>query len=63
MGTGTALALQLLITTLEHASELNALILAANAQGRDVTPDEINGLRDKAQASIDRLQASIDAAP
>ena len=62
MNTTTALALQLAITALQHATELNQLIQTANAEGRDVTPAELAGARARATASVDALEAAIAAA-
>lgn len=57
-----ALVLQLAITALQHATELNQLLATAHAEGRDVTADELAAVRAKAAASVDALQAAIDAA-
>ena len=61
MGTTAALVLQLAITALQHATELNQLLATANAEGRDVTPEELAAVRAKAALAVDNLQAAIDA--
>lgn len=58
MGPNAALALQLAITALQHATELNALLQTALAQGRDVSDDEIALFRLRAQAAVDALAAT-----
>lgn len=63
MGTNAALALSLAIAALQHATELNQLIAAANAEGRDITDAEIAAARAKASVSVDALQAAINATP
>lgn len=63
MGETAALVLQLLITGLQHVTELSALLQKAQAEGRDVTPEELAGLRAKASASVDALDAAIGSAP
>lgn len=57
MGTGTVLAIQLVTAALQHASELNQLVLTAQAQGRDITPEELAAVRAKAVSAIDKLEA------
>ena len=63
MGTTAALVLQLAITALQHATELNQLLATASSEGRDVTQDELAALQGKASAALDALQAQIDALP
>lgn len=63
MGTTAALVLQLAITAMQHATELNQLLAAAAAEGRDVTPDELAAVKAKAAASVDALEAAIAKAP
>lgn len=58
MGTTAALVLQLAITAMQHATELNQLLATANAEGRDVTPAELAAVRSKAVASLDKLEAA-----
>lgn len=62
MGT-TALVLQLAITALQHATELNQLLATAAAEGRDVTPDELAAVRARAASAVDALEAAIAKAP
>lgn len=59
MGETAALALELAITAMTHAAELTQLVQAANAQGRDVSPAELDALRAKATAAVDGLEAAI----
>ena len=61
MGT-TALVIQLAIAALQHATELQQLLAKANAEGRDVTPEELDALRAKAVSAVDALEASVKAA-
>ena len=53
-----ALVLQLLITATEHAAELSAALGKANAEGRDLTDEEVTALRAKAKAAVDKLAAA-----
>lgn len=62
MGTLAALTLQLAITAMQHATELSQLLATASAEGRDVTPAELDALKTKASDSLDALQAAIDTA-
>lgn len=57
MGAGVALAMQLAITALQHATELNVLVSNAMAQGRDVSLAEVAALRAKAVDAFDALEA------
>jgi len=53
--TGADIALTLLISALNHASEIGALIQKARDEGRDVTDAELDGLRakdDQAKADL-----------
>lgn len=61
MGTTAALVLQLAITALQHATELNQLLVQASAEGRDVTPDELAAFKAKAVAALDHLEATASA--
>lgn len=63
MGPTAALVLQLAITAMQHATELNQLLATATAEGRDVTQDELDNLRLKAASAIDALDAAVKAAP
>jgi hypothetical protein len=54
----TALVLELAIAALTHATELNQLLVTAQSQGRDVTDEELAGLRAKTIAAIDRLEVA-----
>ena len=58
MGATAALALQLAIAALQHATELSQLISTATAEGRDVTEAELDAVRGKAVAAIDALAAA-----
>ncbi len=59
MGSTAALVLQLAIAAMQHATELNQLLVKAAAEGRDVTPEELAALRASATSAIDALEASI----
>jgi ACT domain-containing protein len=41
------------------AADIVNVIHRAQAEGRDVTPEEISEAKDKAKASIDKLKASL----
>ncbi len=58
-----ALLLQLAITALTHATEIQALIATAVAEGRDVTDAEIAAVRGKATAAVDALDAASKVTP
>lgn len=58
-----ALLLQLAITALTHATEIQALIAQAVAEGRDVTDAEVAAIKAKATAAVDALDAASKAAP
>lgn len=58
MGAGATLALTLMTTLLEHATEIGQLIATANAEGRDVTTEEIAAIRGKAVGAVDALEAA-----
>lgn len=53
--------LGLTLITLNNAAALGALYAKANAEKRDLTPDEVASVRAKALAANDALQAAIDA--
>lgn len=53
-----SLVLQLAILAMQHAVELNQLLLNAQAEGRDVTIDEVTAVRSRAQTSVDALAAA-----
>ena len=57
-----AIVLDLAITALRNATEFNAMIVAAQQRGSDITDDEVNEMRSKAVAAVDALQAGIAAA-
>ena len=57
--TTTELTLELLIVTLSHASELNALIQNARGQNRDVSEAELTALHGKYDAARAALVAEI----
>lgn len=63
MGSTAALVLQLAITAMQHATELNQLLATVAAEGRDVTPDELAAVKAKASASVDALEAAIARTP
>lgn len=52
-----ALVLELAIAAMTHATELAQLYATAKAEGRDITPEELAGVRAKAVAAIDALEA------
>ena len=52
-----AMLLEIILTGLQHTAELSALFQKANAEGRDLTPEEVGLVRSKAQASLDKLTA------
>lgn len=58
----TAALLEVILAGLTHLGELSALFGRAQAEGRDLTPEEVAMVRGKAVAANDRLQAAIDAA-
>lgn len=58
--TNVALLLQLAITALTHATEIQGLIATAVAEGRDVTDEELAGLKAKATAAVDALDAASE---
>ncbi len=51
-----ALVLQLAIVAMQHAQELNQLLLNAQAEGRDVTDAEVAAVRSRATSSVDALE-------
>lgn len=61
MGTNAELILSLSIAALQHATELNQLLQTAQAQGRDVSADELAAMRAKASSALDALEAAIAA--
>lgn len=57
---GAAELLGLALTALEHAASLSAIYQKAAADGgRDLTPEEVAAVRSAAQASIDKLAATL----
>ena len=56
----TSIALQLLIGLLSQANALGSLISKAQAEGRDLTEDELDLLSESVEAAKKRLQDSID---
>ena len=58
MGPNAALVLELMITALQHVTELNQLLNTAQAQGRDVSDDELTLARSKATSALDALAAA-----
>lgn len=53
------LLLEASIAALTHAGEINELMLTAQKEGRDVTPEEVAAVMGKAQGAIDKFAASI----
>ncbi len=58
----TAALLEIILAGLNHLGELSALLGKAQAEGRDLTPDEVAFVRGKALASNQALQDAINAA-
>jgi hypothetical protein len=52
-----SVAITITLELLQHVADLQALIAAATAQGRDLNADEVAALKAKAMASIDKLAA------
>lgn len=60
MSTGSVLAaIELLTALLTHAAKLSATLQAAQAEDRELTPEEWNGILLENDAAMDRLQAEI----
>lgn len=57
-----AALLEVILAGLNHLNELSALFGKAQAEGRDLTPEEVAFVRGKAVAANQKLQAAIDAA-
>jgi RNA:NAD 2'-phosphotransferase (TPT1/KptA family) len=57
-----AIALQLLMGLLDRASQVGMLINAAQAQGRDITKEELDGLAAKDDVARAKLQDAISRA-
>ena len=62
MGPTAALVIQLAITALQRATELSQLLAQANAEGRDITPEELAAVKASAAQSVADLDAAIAAA-
>ena len=62
MGPTAALVIQLAITALQRATELNQLLAQANAEGRDITAEELAAVKASAAKSVADLDAAIEAA-
>lgn len=62
MGTGAALALNLLFGLLDRASAIQGLFSKAQAEGRDITSAELDALVADDEAARTQLQADIAAA-
>jgi len=60
--TTTQLAIQLMIVAVQNADSLGRLISNAQAQGRDVTPEELNALVGSDAVARKALQEAIDRA-
>jgi hypothetical protein len=57
-----ALAIQLLLSLLDRAGQIGALINTAQSQGRDITKEELDALASADDDARAKLQAAIDAA-
>lgn len=57
-----AIAVQILLSLLDRASEIGALIAKAQGEGRDVTPEELDTLSAKDDVAKAALAAAIAAA-
>jgi hypothetical protein len=57
MGTNAALILQLLLIASEQAQKWAQLVVTANAEGRDVTDEELN----QASSDYEKAKADLDA--
>ena len=55
MGTGTALALDLAISYLNHAMKMNELVAKANAEGREVDVEDVKKLAAKNDAKAKEI--------
>lgn len=62
MGPTAALVIQLAITALQRATELSQLLAKANAEGRDITPEELAAVKASAASAVADLDAAIAAA-
>lgn len=51
-----SLVLEALIAALTHATELGQLFATANAEGRDLTDDEVAAALGRAQTAIDAFK-------
>lgn len=56
------LAITLALTLIEKAAAISKAIRAAEAEGRDLTSDELQAFQDQDAAARDALQAAIDKA-
>lgn len=54
------LALQVLLALLNRAAEFGAAIRKARAEGRDLTPEEVQAAGADAQSALDDLAAKLD---
>lgn len=61
-GNNTSLAINLLTGLLSQAGAVSALVGQANAEGRDVTSAELDGVFSADAVARAKLQADIDAA-
>jgi len=57
-----AALLEVILAGLNHLSELSTLFGKAQAEGRDLTPEEVAFVRGKAITANNALQTAIDAA-
>ena len=53
-----AIVLDLALQALMKAQEYQLLVVKANAENRDLTDEEVNAVRAKAVASVDKLEQS-----
>jgi hypothetical protein len=58
----TAELLDVILVGLTHLAELQALYQRAAAEGRDLTPEEVEQVRAKAVGAIDSLGRQIETA-
>lgn len=58
MGSNAAALLGLALQAMQQAQAYQNLVLKANAEGRDVTDEEVAAAKAEAQAAIDALAAS-----
>lgn len=62
MGANIAILVELLLQLALKAGEYAVLVRKAQSEGRDITKEELDQLAAGAQASLDELQRTINAA-